>query len=242
MNYPEAEEIEIRRLKTREPAQDLFPLARAPVSDTLKVMINKRTREKLNKFLQERNEQPSTADEIDKKIWQTFGETLAIMVMDMSGFSRQTIRYGIIHFLAKIQRMQSIVIPAVESHKGEIIKVEADNVYAAFPEVELAVDAAVDIAGRLDAANSMLPEELDMIGEFGIGYGEVLVIDNEDMYGSEMNLASKLGEDLAQRGEILLTSSAYQQVDTERREYQPLNMTVSGLDLQVYRVKRESLS
>jgi class 3 adenylate cyclase len=203
-------------------------------------MINKRTREKLNKLLQERNEQPSRAAEVDEKIRQAFGETLAIMVMDMSGFSKQTIRYGIIHFLAKIHRMHSIVVPAVEAHGGEIIKVEADNVYAAFPEVELAVDASIDASVRMEAANSMLPEELDMIGEFGIGYGEVLVIDNEDLYGSEMNLASKLGEDLAQRGEILLTESAYQQADAGKREYEPLDMTVSGLELKVYRVKRTS--
>src|SRR5256886_5385868 len=51
----------------------------------------------------------------------------------------------------------------------------------------------------------MLPDEFDMHGEFGIGYGEILVIENEDIFGSEVNLASKLGEDLAQRGEILLT-------------------------------------
>jgi class 3 adenylate cyclase len=203
-------------------------------------MINKRTREKLNKFLQERNENPSRAAEVDQKIWQAFGETLAIMVMDMSGFSKQTVRYGIIHFLAKIHRMHAIVVPTVEAHGGEVIKVEADNVYAAFPEVEMAVDATVDIAGRLEAANSMLPEELDMIGEFGIGYGEVLIVDNEDMYGSEMNLASKLGEDLAQRGEILLTESAFQQADAGKREYEPLNMAVSGLELKVYRVKRTS--
>lgn len=39
-----------------------------------------------------------------------------------------------------------------------------------------AVAAAADTAGRLEAANSMLPDELDMRAEFGIGYGHVLIV------------------------------------------------------------------
>ncbi|MCA1635077.1 MAG: adenylate/guanylate cyclase domain-containing protein [Acidobacteria bacterium] len=201
-------------------------------------MINKRTRGKLNKHLRERNEYPERSLEIDARIRELFGETLAILVMDMSGFSKQTVRHGIIHFLAKIHRMHAIAIPAVESRKGEIVKLEADNIYAVFNEVEEAVGAALDIQTGLEAANSILPEELDMHGEYGIGYGEVLVIENEDIYGSELNLASKLGEDLAQRDEILLTESAFKQVENSGREFEHVAMTVSGLDLKVYRVKR----
>ena len=66
----------------------------------------------------------------------------------------------------------------------------------------------------------------------------MLVVENEDLYGSEVNLASKLGEDLAQRGEILLTESAFARVDSAKREYEQLSMSVSGLDLVVHRVKK----
>ena len=201
-------------------------------------MINKRTKARMEKFLQERNEHPERAAEIDAKINKVFGETLAVFVMDMSGFSRQTLRHGIIHFLAQIHRMHSIATPVVESHGGEVIKYEADNVFAVFPDVEQAVDAAVELDRSLELVDTMLPDECDMHGEFGIGYGEVLVVENEDLYGSEVNLASKLGEDLAQRGEILLTESAFARVDSARREYEQLSMSVSGLDLVVHRVKK----
>jgi class 3 adenylate cyclase len=200
-------------------------------------MIVNRTRERLYKFLRERNEQPDRCAEIDACIREVFAETIAVMVMDMSGFSRQTIRHGIIHFLAKIQRMHSIAIPLVEARDGVIVKLEADNIYAVFGAVADAVEAAVDIQKAMDAANTLLPDELDMHGEYGIGYGETLVIEGEDIFGSEVNLASKLGEDLAQRGEILLTESAFQQVAQGEREFERLDMTVSGLDLVVYRVK-----
>ena len=200
-------------------------------------MIVNRTRERLYKFLRERNEQPERCAEIDACIREVFAQTVAVLVMDMSGFSRQTIRHGIIHFLAKIQRMHSIAIPLVEARGGVIVKLEADNIYAVFGAVADAVEAAVDIQKGMDAANTLLPDELDMHGEYGIGFGETLVIENEDIFGSEVNLASKLGEDLADRGEVLLTESAYQQVAGGAREFERLEMTVSGLDLVVYRVK-----
>lgn len=204
-------------------------------------MITNRTRERLYKFLRERNEQPDRCREIDSRIRELFAETIAVLIMDMSGFSRQTIRHGIIHFLAKIQRMHSIAIPLIEARGGLIVKLEADNIYAVFTEVADAVEAAVDIQKGLDAANTLLPAELDMHGEYGIGFGETLVIENEDIFGSEVNLASKLGEDLAQRGEILLTESAYGQVAEGGREFERLEMAVSGLDLVVYKVRDAAL-
>jgi class 3 adenylate cyclase len=200
-------------------------------------MIVNRTRERLYKFLRERNEQPERAAEIDALIGEVFGETLAVLVMDMSGFSRQTVRHGIIHFLAKIQRMHSIAVPLIEAREGVIVKLEADNIYAVFGEVANAVEAAVDIQKGMDAANSLLPDEQDMHGEYGIGFGEILVIEGEDIFGSEVNLASKLGEDLAERGEVLLTESAHRRVEGGGRQFERLPMTVSGLDLVVYKVK-----
>jgi class 3 adenylate cyclase len=125
----------------------------------------------------------------------------------------------------------------VEEHDGAIIKFEADNVFAIFQDVEQAVEACVDIIKRLEAANTMLPEELDMHGKFGIGYGEVLIIQDEDLYGSEVNLASKLGEDLASRNEVLLTEEAFERADKGKRDYEEIEISISGLHLIVHKLK-----
>jgi len=194
------------------------------------------TREELSRLLQERNEYPERAPEIDARIRETFGETHAIMIMDMSGFSRMTLKHGIMHFLAMIHRMNQIVAPTVSEHKGRVIKFEADNAFAIFDTVEAAIEAAIDTSRRFSAANTMLPEEMDMHGKFGIGYGEILIVEDTDLFGSEVNLASKLGEDLAERGEILLTEAAFAEVDAERREYEEVSMTISGLQLKVHKV------
>ena len=194
------------------------------------------TREELSRLLQERNEHPDRAEQIDARIRETFGETHAVLVMDMSGFSRMTIKHGIIHFLAMIHRMNQIVAPTVREHGGQVIKFEADNAFAIFETVEDAVEAAIDATRRFSAANTMLPEEMDMHGKFGVGYGEVLIVADEDLFGSEVNLASKLGEDLAERGEILLTEAAFSQSQADEREYEEVSMSISGLQLIIHKV------
>jgi adenylate cyclase len=202
-------------------------------------MTKKKTRAALNELLQERNEYPERIDKIDARIREVFSELHAIMVMDMSGFSRLTIKHGIIHFLAMIHRMNEIASPTIKDNEGTLVKFEADNAFAIFPDVKQAVEASVDIMKRLSAANTMLPDELDMYGKFGIGYGEVLLIEDEDLFGAEVNLASKLGEDLAQRGEILLTEAAFSRMDKDEREYEEIVMSVSGLELIVHKIKYE---
>jgi class 3 adenylate cyclase len=39
-----------------------------------------------------------------------------------------------------------------------------------------------------------------------MGYGDMLLVGDEDVFGAEVNAASKLGEDTAKSGEILVTN------------------------------------
>ena len=167
------------------------------------------TRRALQRLLALRNEHPERLAEIDRRIHEAFAETHAVMVLDMCGFSRLTMRHGITHFLAMIHRLHGIVGPIVAAREGRVVKTEADNVFAIFPDVAPAVAAAGDIQERLRAANAVLPEDWDLHASLGIGYGELLMVDGEDLYGNEMNLASKLGEDVAGSGEIFLTAAAH---------------------------------
>lgn len=204
--------------------------------------MKRNTRAELSRLLQERNEYPDRAAQIDAKVSEIFGQTHAVLVMDMSGFSRLTIKHGIMHFLAMIHRMNAIAIPAIKEHGGEVIKTEADNIFAIFPEVKEALETAMDINRRLSAANTMLPEEMDMHGKFGIGYGELLIVEDEDLFGSEVNLASKLGEDLARREEILLTEAAFNRLEAGFVVCEEVEMSISGLKLLVRKVKPEGVA
>jgi adenylate cyclase len=204
--------------------------------------MKRNTRAELSKLLQERNEYPDRAAQVDARVSEIFGQTHAVLVMDMSGFSRLTIKHGIMHFLAMIHRMNAIAVPAIEEHGGEVIKTEADNIFAIFPDVKEALETAMDINRRLSAANTMLPEEMDMHGKFGIGYGEMLIVEEEDLFGSEVNLASKLGEDLARREEILLTEAAFNRLEAGFVVCEEVEMSISGLQLLVRKVKPEGVA
>jgi len=179
-----------------------------------------RDAQELGRLLRQRNEHPESLPEIDREISERFTETLAVMVVDMIGFSRLTQRHGIIHFLAMIERMHDLVLPVIEDprYRGRLVKTEADNVFAAFDDVAGAVAAAQEAHRRLAAANRLLPADWDLHISIGIGHGELLVVGDDEMYGHELNLASKLGEDVGCAESVLLTEAAYAQLAGARVE------------------------
>lgn len=197
-------------------------------------------RDELRRMLRERNDHPESLADIDQGIRRRFVDVRAVMVLDMIGFSRLTQRHGIIHFLAMIERMHQLVLPVIcdPAHRGRVVKTEADNLFAIFPDVASAVAAARDAHRRLATANRLLPTDWDVHVSIGIGYGEVLVVGDDDLFGHELNLASKLGEDLGCAESILLTESAFAQLPREAGyEAEPRGAALSGLELAYYRLR-----
>lgn len=145
---------------------------------------------------------------IDQRIWDLFGEEWAIVFTDLAGFSRQVARFGIIHFLQVIYEQKRLLLPIVERHDGILIKIEADSFLLLFktPERALACTVAMERACR--ATNARRAPEEQIVLCAGIGYGRLLKIGDEDVFGHEVNLASKLGEDTAKANEILVTNAA----------------------------------
>lgn len=189
---------------------------------------------RLDEFLIRRVEHPEEAKKIDAAIRKAFEKKVAIFILDMSGFSRLVQRYGIIHYLAMIRRMRSVVRPAVERHGGMVIKFEADNCFAAFSHPHAAVAASRDIHHDLFVANLATPDESDIFISIGIGYGPTLLA-CDDVYGNELNLASKLGEDVAERGEVLLTEAAMKAC-RQKSKFVKLPVTISGVNITAYKL------
>jgi class 3 adenylate cyclase len=192
------------------------------------------SRENLERLLTEMFRNPERRIEITKTIENTFSQKKAILVLDMSGFSRTTHFYGIISFLLMIHQMQLICRPCIEGKRGKLIKADADNLFCIFDTVDDAVSAIREIKEKLNSANEDLSSEQHLYAKFGMGYGNILNVGDEDIFGDEVNLASKLGEDIAFKGEILLTSSARAELrgnDTRTRE---ATISISGLYLTYY--------
>ena len=196
------------------------------------------SRKKLERLLDRRNEHPEQLAAIDHQIVTLFEDQRAILVLDMCGFSRLTIRHGIIHYLAMIRRMQTAVLPLIDAGRGKLVKTEADNVFATFDSVPDALRTAHEIHRTLERANAALPADWDVHVGIGIGFGPLLLIGSDDVYGSEMNLASKLGEDLAEAGDVLLTDAAFLRVGTSKRRFIKKNAAMGRLRFVYHRAKR----
>lgn len=175
------------------------------------------SREELFALLDRRLVDPSLAARQDAEIWAAAGASRAVLVMDLSGFTRISQARGILHFLGVYRRAIGLVVPAVVGHGGRVVKREADNVIASFGDVGAALDAAraaVAASARLDAE---LAEDERVYPCFGLGYGRILEL-SDDVYGDEVNLAFKLGEDVARRREILASAAAMTRLAAEGRE------------------------
>lgn len=192
-------------------------------------------RDYLNELLALRNQQPALESQIDAAINQAFVRPVAILVLDLCGFSRITAHRGIIHFLAFIQRMEQAARPAIAANGGEVIKQEADNLFAVFTHPQQALEAALDILRAIAAMNTVQPDPEQLQASIGIGCGPTLVIAGKDLYGHEMNLACKLGEDIAGPGEVLLTQAAATALEPGRYQLQPLHERISGMELDAQR-------
>ena len=169
---------------------------------------------------------------VEQQLWRRFGAHKAVFVMDMSGFSRLTQKYGIVHYLSMVHRMQLVTQPIIEQHAGQVVKFEADNCFAAFENPHNAVRAAIALNIAFSSMNIFTPDELDIRVSIGIDDGDVLMIGGPDYFGNPVNGASKLGEDIAAPGEILISDRAFQQIPTEAGiKGKPVNFLISGIEL-----------
>jgi class 3 adenylate cyclase len=203
-------------------------------------LAQRNSHENLERLLSSMIEHPEQRAELTQSIEEIFGQEKAIMVLDMSGFSRTTQQYGIVSFLLMIHQMRLIVKPCVAAHRGLLIKAEADNLFSLFDTATDAVRASLEIIQRLEAANVLLPEEQRLYVSIGIGYGQILNVEDKDFYGNEVNLASKLGEDIARMGDVLLTEAAYAALQEPDFETRQENISISGLSLSYFIVQSES--
>ena len=197
---------------------------------------SKRFQELLLTFSQ--SEEINERHKIEDCLWEEFGAEYAVFVLDMSGFSLLTRKYGIVHYLSMVRRMQLTTKPIVKSYGGSMIKYEADNCFAVFPDPLSAVNAAIAMQHAFRAANLLTADELDIHIACGIDYGKVLIIGHEDCFGDPVNRASKMGEDVACSGEILVTKEAMQMIPAEAGiKAREINVSISGITIPAYMIE-----
>jgi class 3 adenylate cyclase len=186
-------------------------------------------------YSQETN--PIIRKKLEDEIWRAYGTENTVFVLDMFGFSLLTRKYGIVHYLSMIRRMQLTVEPIIAGYGGTIIKFEADNCFAVLPDPLSAVRAATTIQHALAASNLLTSDELDVHVSIGIDYGRILVVNKEDMFGDAVNRACKMGEDVGLAGEVLITKEAMEMIPTEADiEGKPVEINIGGLSIPAFTI------
>ena len=176
---------------------------------------------------------------IEADIRNRFEVEKAVFALDMSGFSLTVRRDGILSYLGMIRRMQNITSPIIAELGGALVKHEADNVLALFDRPADAVRAALAINEQLRLQGGERPIRVSI----GIDFGRLLSINGADCFGDPVNTACKLGEDIAQAGEILISHAARVQLDADllaSAEVTDLTLSIAGIQIPASRVRARS--
>lgn len=144
-----------------------------------------------------------------------FEEEVTILAADSSGFSRKTFEHGIVRFLANMTRVYDKVVPLIERHGGVVTTQNADNVLAIFSDTEAALRAAAAVHALLARRDARARPEDRFQLCIGVHVGRVLRL-RDDVFGGAVNVCAKIGEDVADAGETLVTDAVVERIGRER--------------------------
>jgi adenylate cyclase len=180
---------------------------------------------------------PEARPEIERFIWDSFSREMAVLALDMSSFSLAVRRNGVLSHLCLIRRMQVLTAPLVRANCGELLKFEADNMLAVFDEPAGAVAAALAINEALAEQNAQPENTPPVAVSIGIDFGKLILLPGEDCFGDPVNVAHKLGEDVARPGEVLITARARDRMGAEPAyKLEPFKLSLAGIELSAFRV------
>jgi len=131
----------------------------------------------------------------------------AIVFTDTDDFTLLVARHGVLHFLMLFDRVVRTLEPVVRRGGGRLLKAEGDSLLLSYSNPAAACSGVIAMQAALRTLNSKRSRSERLAFSYGVGFGDVLEIEH-DVFGLEVNLASKLGEDRAKRNEALLTPAA----------------------------------
>ncbi len=147
---------------------------------------------------------------IEFKFKREHAQTLTVFFIDMVGYTERTSSSDASTLIDLIKAFEDIVIPDIEHFKGNLIKKMGDGILAVFKLPLNAVTAALSIQQKIEMYNQYRVGKEKFSVRIGLNTGLVIRKDN-DIYGDTVNVASRM-ETTAKPGEILLTSSTFEEI------------------------------
>jgi adenylate cyclase len=172
----------------------------------------------LRAFLRRRSRAALAArGRLDRQALARLSARRAIVFTDSADFTERTAKDGILHFLMLFERLLPVARNSVARAGGEIVKLEADSFLLRFDDASSACRGVRAMDAALRRLNRGRPRNERLRFSYGIGFGDVVDLEH-DVFGLEVNLASRLGEDMARPGQALLTPAAAAALDARTRK------------------------
>ncbi|MHC4431328.1 MAG: adenylate/guanylate cyclase domain-containing protein [Planctomycetota bacterium] len=134
----------------------------------------------------------------------------AILAADIVGYSRLMGEDETGTLTAFKLHRAALIDPTIAEHRGRIVKLLGDGVLVEFGSVVDAVECAVGIQEAMLERNSDIPDSKRIILRIGVNLGDI-IIDDDDIYGDGVNVASRL-EGLAEPGGVCISGTVFDQV------------------------------
>jgi class 3 adenylate cyclase len=173
---------------------------------------------------------------LDARIERECAAEMTVVCCDSSGFSKKTHEHGIIEFMDNMTKCHVALEKIVARHGGITLSDKADNLMLIFEDSAKAVACSIDMHRWLKKRNVGLPEYKQYNICIGIHHGALLRF-AEDAYGPAVNVAFKLGEDIAGKDELLVTGPVNAVIKKKFRTEYSKHVTLGGVGLDIYKVK-----
>lgn len=186
-------------------------------------------------FARLRKRTKSNADRVDAEIERLCVREATVMMCDSSGFTRRTHDYGILHFLSAMISVYDRVEPIVRKHGGTTISMGADNLLATFDDPASGVDAAIAMQRLLAKFNAGKPDRDQFQLCMGFHSGKIMRL-KDGIFGDKVNIAAKIGEDVAAADEILVTDEVARRLPARIKRKYVRSITLGGKSFDLHRV------
>jgi adenylate cyclase len=133
-----------------------------------------------------------------------------ILFADVVGYSRlmgedETATYD------ALQNLRRAIDPIIAGHAGRIVSTAGDGLLADFGSVVEALSCAVEMQQVARDLSAAAPPDRHLQLRIGVNLGDVIVADDNDLYGDGVNIAARL-QALAAPGGICMSHTVYEQV------------------------------
>ena len=183
-----------------------------------------------------RGRKARTAAAVDARINKACGAELTVVSCDSSGFSRKTHEHGIIEFMDNMVKCHDALEKIVARHDGITLSDKADNLMLTFAEPLKAAACCIEMHRWLKRRNRSVPERKKYNICVGIHHGPLLRF-ADDAYGPAVNVAFKLGEDVAGKDDLMITGQVNEIIKKKFRTDYSRHVTIGGVTFDVYKVK-----